>query len=51
VEEIRIMLGADSLHYLSLAGLARSVARPDHYCLACLTGSYPVPFATGGGKQ
>jgi amidophosphoribosyltransferase len=51
VEEIRSILGADSLNYLSLEGLVRSVARPDHYCLACLTGAYPVPSAAGGGKQ
>ena len=43
VEEIRRILDADSLHYLSLEGLARSVAHPDHYCRACMTGEYPVP--------
>ncbi|MDR0466200.1 MAG: amidophosphoribosyltransferase [Deltaproteobacteria bacterium] len=45
VEEIRRILDVDSLHYLSLEGLARSVAHPDHYCRACLTGDYPVPPA------
>ena len=42
-EAIRRILGADSLNYLSLEGLARSVAHADHHCLACLTGVYPVP--------
>ena len=51
VEEIRRMLDADSLNYLSLEGLARSVTRSDHYCLACLTGIYPVPPEAGCGRQ
>jgi amidophosphoribosyltransferase len=51
VEEIRRALHVDSLHYLSLSGLARSVAHPDHYCLACLTGEYPVPPEGSCRKQ
>ncbi|MCL2123554.1 MAG: amidophosphoribosyltransferase [Desulfovibrionaceae bacterium] len=51
VEEIRRMLDADSLNYLSLEGLARSVAHADHYCLACLTGEYPVPPEEGCRKR
>jgi len=51
VEEIRRILDADSLSYLSLEGLARSVTRPDHYCLACLTGDYPVSSAEGCRQQ
>jgi amidophosphoribosyltransferase len=43
IEEIRRILDADSLHYLSLNGLGRSMAHADQYCLACLTGEYPVP--------
>src|SRR5579862_2501961 len=43
-EEIGAMLGADSLHYLSLEGLRRAMGRPDGngFCFACFTGSYPV---------
>lgn len=41
--EIRRLLDVDSLHYLSIAGLLRSVAHSDSYCLACFTGEYPVP--------
>ena len=38
------MLGADSLRYLSLAGLRRAMGKPDGngFCFACFTGSYPV---------
>ena len=43
VDEIREMLGVDSLHYLSIDGLLRSVMHSSHYCLACFTGEYPVP--------
>ncbi|MCR5562712.1 MAG: amidophosphoribosyltransferase [Desulfovibrio sp.] len=43
VEEIREILGVDSLHYLSVEGLLRSVMHSRHYCLACFTGEYPVP--------
>jgi amidophosphoribosyltransferase len=50
-EAIRRILDADSLNYLSLEGLARSVAHADHYCLACLTGVYPVPPEEGGRQQ
>lgn len=43
-EEIGAMLGADSLHYLSLEGLRRAMGRPDGegFCFACFTGRYPV---------
>jgi len=44
VPEIRGHLGADSLGYLSLAGLIRAVDLPrDIFCLACFTGVYPIP--------
>lgn len=41
--EITRLLDVDSLHYLSIAGLLRSVAHSDSYCLACFTGDYPLP--------
>jgi amidophosphoribosyltransferase len=41
VEEIRQYLGVDSLHFLSLEGMLKSVAKPaDHYCTACFSGEY-----------
>lgn len=44
VEEIRRIVGADTLSYLSLEGMLAALSRPpDHYCTACFTGRYPVP--------
>ena len=43
VEEIRRFVEADSLGYLSLAGLREAVADDQHhYCYACYTGNYPT---------
>ncbi|MEV4625698.1 amidophosphoribosyltransferase [Micromonospora sp. NPDC049523] len=46
VDGIRDYLNADSLAYLSLEGLKKSISesRPGGYCDACLTGNYPVPL-------
>ena len=44
VEEIRAIIGADSLGYLSLEGLRRCGARLKHgFCDACFSDEYPVP--------
>src|SRR5438477_2404466 len=45
VAEIRDLIGADSLAYLSIPGLMRAVGRGtiDQFCRACFDGSYPVP--------
>lgn len=43
LEEIRQLIGADSLGYLSLPGLLQAVTGSG-YCLACLTGEYPERF-------
>jgi amidophosphoribosyltransferase len=47
LEEQRAMaaeLGADSLFYLPLEAVARSIGLPeDRLCRACLTGNYPTP--------
>ena len=43
IEEIRSLLGATSLAYLSLEGLQDAVRRPEsEFCRACLTRSYPT---------
>jgi amidophosphoribosyltransferase len=44
VEEIREFIGADSLAYLSLAGLKKACADGEKttYCTACYTGLYPT---------
>ncbi len=44
VPEIRDLIGADSLGYLSIEGLIRAVRLPrETFCLACFTGEYPIP--------
>lgn len=51
-EEVRRFTKADSLQYLSLRGLQKSVVgaksppvrTEDDFCYACFTGTYPVPF-------
>ncbi|TSA07076.1 MAG: amidophosphoribosyltransferase [Deltaproteobacteria bacterium] len=43
VEEIRRYLGLDSLHYLSLERLLKSVnGKQNRFCLACFDGNYPL---------
>lgn len=46
VEQIRRMLGVDSLHYLTLEGMLDVVQSRDlpreHYCTACYSGKYPI---------
>jgi amidophosphoribosyltransferase len=43
VEEIRKLLGADSLAYISLDGLQTAIGHePRDLCTGCLTGVYPV---------
>jgi amidophosphoribosyltransferase len=43
VEEIRKLVGATSLEYISLEGLQRAVGMPaERFCRACFTGNYPV---------
>jgi amidophosphoribosyltransferase len=45
VEEIRQYLNADSLHYLSQAGMVKATGKPmESFCMACYDGQYPVPF-------
>ncbi len=42
-EGIREMLGADSLGYISIAGLVEAVGMPaEELCLACTNGKYPT---------
>lgn len=41
VEEVRKLLGVDSLHYLTIEGLLACMNRPaEHYCTACWSGNY-----------
>jgi amidophosphoribosyltransferase len=43
VEAIRRHIAADTLGYLSLAGLLRAAGAGSTYCTGCLTGCYPLP--------
>ncbi|WP_096201818.1 amidophosphoribosyltransferase [Bacillus sp. FJAT-45350] len=47
IEEMREMMGADTLAFLSIEGLTQGIGRPDEdancgQCLACFTGQYPT---------
>jgi amidophosphoribosyltransferase len=50
VEDIQSFLGVDSLGYLSLAGLMACEERPENFCTACFTGSYPVALGEARDK-
>jgi amidophosphoribosyltransferase len=42
-DEVARLIGADSVHYLSTAGLVASIElKEEHLCLGCLSGRYPV---------
>ena len=46
-EEMREIIGADSLSFLSLDGMVQNIGRTDPgskcgHCLACFTGEYPT---------
>lgn len=45
VEEIRQIIGADKLHFLSQKGLAEALTKlkPEDLCFACFDGRYPEP--------
>ncbi|MEN8240291.1 MAG: amidophosphoribosyltransferase [Chloroflexota bacterium] len=41
IEEIKELLGADSLNYISLEGMMTAINSIEGYCNACFTGTYP----------
>ncbi|HLM69952.1 MAG TPA: amidophosphoribosyltransferase, partial [Thermoplasmata archaeon] len=42
-EEVAAVIGADTVHYLSMPGLVESIGlKAEALCLGCLTGRYPV---------
>ena len=44
VADVCKFVGADSLGYLSIKGLVRSVELPrEDFCMGCFTGEYPIP--------
>ncbi len=42
IEETKNYIGADTLAYLSIDGLLRSVGNDLSYCMACFDGNYPI---------
>src|SRR6267142_2095 len=45
IDEIRRYLNADSLHYLSQAGMVAATGQPaSGFCMACYDGNYPVEY-------
>jgi amidophosphoribosyltransferase len=45
IDEIRKYLNADSLAYLSPAGMVAATGLPkENFCMACYDGNYPVPY-------
>ncbi len=45
VDEIRDLVGLDSLGYLSIDNLKKATTIPDQdLCFACFNGQYPVPI-------
>jgi amidophosphoribosyltransferase len=47
IAEIKTSIGADSLGYVSLAGLLAATTLPgSKLCQACFDGNYPVPFTS-----
>ncbi len=50
VDEIRLHIGCDSLHYLSQDGMMRAIGKSQGYCQACFTGRYPLEVDFGNTK-
>lgn len=50
VDEISQSLGADSLYFISLAGMMDAIGAQDGYCNACFTGRYPFEMPASVGK-
>ncbi len=49
-DEIKDFIGADSLGYISLAGLLSAVEQPADYCTGCFSGRYPLEVKEGQSK-
>lgn len=51
IDEIRDHLGADSLAYLSVPGMLKTVREKSDYCTACFTGRYPTKIPDAADKD
>lgn len=50
VSDISHFIQADSLAYLSIEAMLRTVAEKNHYCTACFSGEYPTSVPTDFDK-
>ena len=51
IDEIRKYIRADSLGYLSIEGLLKSVKAPQDFCTTCFDGEYPIPLVEESSEQ
>ena len=52
LEEIRRLIGADSLYFMSIEGLIKSVGKNTGFCTGCFNNRYAIdPPKNEGGKQ
>ena len=51
VEEIKDLIGADSLGYMSIEGLVNSLGAEKGFCLGCFNGIYPVSAPIEASKE
>ncbi|MDD5614282.1 MAG: amidophosphoribosyltransferase, partial [Candidatus Omnitrophica bacterium] len=52
IKDIKEYIGLDSLKYLSLSGMLKSMPLPDSdFCTACFTGKYPTAVPEGISKD
>lgn len=52
VDEIRKIIHADSLHYLTPEGLVEALGKPEkNFCLACFDGNYPMELPEKAQQQ
>lgn len=42
-DEMKILIGADSLYYISLDGILKAAGGENGFCKGCFTGNYPIP--------
>lgn len=49
-DQISTVLGVESIHFLSLEGIMKSIKSTSGYCNACFTGKYPFPVDTAVTK-
>lgn len=49
-ESLARLIGADSVRFLSLEGMRRSIGSSNGYCDACFTGDYPIDIGRATSK-